>query len=158
MMDFPMLLQEFTAAVETRDGKRLGALFTADGVYHDTFYGEFRGAAAIADMLENRFWRDAEAFRWTMRHPLCDGRQGYAEWTFSYTSKMPESRGVRVVCEGMSRFELENGRIRRYGEIFEGALALSQLGFAAERIAKVLRKWSDQKRALPQAATHLKAQ
>jgi hypothetical protein len=57
----------------------------------------------------------------------------------------------------MSRFELENGRIRRYGEIFEGALALGQLGFAAERIAKVLRKWSDQIRALPQAAIHLKA-
>ena len=29
-----------------------------------TFYGEFEGRDAIADMLEKRFWRDADGFRW----------------------------------------------------------------------------------------------
>ena len=156
-MDFPALLKEFTAAVEAGDGKRLGALFPADGTYHDTFYGEFRGPAAIAEMLENRFWKDAQDFRWSMRHPVCDGKTGYAEWTFSYTSTMADSAGKRVIAEGMSRFALQDGKIQHYGEIFDGALALSQLGFPPERIAKLLRKWNEQRRALPQAAAHLKA-
>ncbi|MEL0091445.1 MAG: nuclear transport factor 2 family protein, partial [Rhodospirillales bacterium] len=61
-MIFSDLLARFTAAVETGDGTELGKLFTLDGVYHDTFYGEFQGPAAIKNMLENHFWRDAEAF------------------------------------------------------------------------------------------------
>jgi hypothetical protein len=44
-LDFAALLKEFTSAAEAGDGKRLGALFTADSIYHDTFYGEFRGPA-----------------------------------------------------------------------------------------------------------------
>jgi len=156
-MDFPAILKEFTAAVEAGDGQRLGALFTAGGTYHDTFYGLFKGPAEIADMLEKRFWKDAESFRWRMRHPVCDGKTGYCEWTFSYASTMPGSRGLRAVCEGMSRFTLEDGKIKAYDEIFDGATALSQLNFPPERIAKVLRKWSAERRALPQAAEHLKA-
>ena len=31
------LLSRFTAAVEAGDGAAFGALFTADGVYHDVF-------------------------------------------------------------------------------------------------------------------------
>ncbi len=154
-MEFAELLKEFSAAVGAGDGKRLGALFTEDGVYHDTFYGEFTGPGAIADMLENYFWRDAEDFRWAMRHPVSDGRNGYAEWTFSYTTKMPENKGTRVVFEGMSRFELRDGKFARYGEVFDGGIALSQLGFVPERMAKVLKRWADEKRALPRAAEHL---
>ena len=156
-MTFDQLLKEFTVAVEAGDGKRLGALFTEDGVYHDTFYGAFKGPAAIAEMLVNRFWRDAEKFKWAMRHPVSDGQNGYAEWTFSYTSKMPDSRGKRVVAEGMSRFALKDGRIQHYGESFDGALALSQLGFPPERLAKLARRWAEEKRALPHAAEHLRA-
>lgn len=156
-MVFPAILKEFTAAVEAGDGKRLGALFTADGTYHDTFYGLFTGPAAIADMLEKFFWKDANAFRWTMRTPVCDGKIGYAAWTFSYSSTMPDSQGARVVAEGMSRFTLEGGKIKAYDEIFDGALALSQLGFPPERIGKLLKKWNAERRALPQAAAHLKA-
>ncbi len=154
-MEFEDMLKEFSAAVEAGDGKRQGALFTGDGVYHDTFYGEFTGPEAIAGMLENRFWRDAEDFRWTMRHPVSDGRNGYAEWTFSYTTKMPENEGTRVVFEGKSRFELRDGKFARYGEVFDGGIALSQLGFAPERMAKVLKRWAGEKRALPRAAEHL---
>ena len=147
--------QDTPAISEAGDGARLGNLFTGEGVYHDTFYGEFRGRAAIADMLENHFWRDAEGFKWEMRHPLSDGALGYAEWTFSYTTKMPRNRGTRVVFEGMSRFRIEGGKFASYDEMFDGGVALVQLGFPPDRLAKVMRKWSEAKRALPHAAAHL---
>ena len=51
-MSFPDLLARFTGAVEAGDGAALAALFTDDGVYHDTFYGAFQGREAIRDMLE----------------------------------------------------------------------------------------------------------
>ena len=72
--EFGKLLTQFTAAVEAADGAALGALFHADGVYTDTFYGAFAGPDAIADMLDNYFHRDAEQFRWDMFEPVCDGR------------------------------------------------------------------------------------
>jgi hypothetical protein len=40
----------------------------------------------------------------------------------------------------MSVFELEGGRIARYREYFDEGLALLQLGFAPESMAKVLRR------------------
>ena len=137
-MDFQALLGRFTAAVEAGDGKRLGALFTEDGVYHDTFYGEFRGPEAIADMLENDFWRDARDFRWEMMEPVQAGDTGYARWLFSYTSRLPEAEGQRILFEGMSRFALEGGLIRHYGEVFDMGIALSQTNFPPERIARIL--------------------
>ena len=74
-MTFDAILSRFTAAVEAGDGTALGALFTQDGIYHDTFYGEFHGPSAIKDMLENHFWRDAEAFR------LFDERPDAGRWS-----------------------------------------------------------------------------
>ncbi len=60
--DFEHLLDRFTSAVEAGDGTALGEIFAAEGTYVDTFYGPFTGRTAIRDMLENHFWRDAEAF------------------------------------------------------------------------------------------------
>ncbi len=141
--DFEDLLDRFSAAVEAGDGTALGELFAADGTYVDTFYGPFTGRAAIRDMLENRFWRDAEAFFWTMRDALCDGRQGYARWRFGYTSRLPESAGRKVAFEGMSRFEIEDGLIRRYDEVFDSGIAFAQLGMPAARIAKIFARFAD---------------
>ena len=137
-MDFEALLGEFTAAVEAGDGRRLAALFTEDGVYHDTFYGEFQGRPAIAEMLEQRFWRDATAFRWDMLQPACEGDRGYARWLFSYESKLAEAKGKRILFEGMSRFALRDGAIRRYDEVFDIGIALSQTHFAPERVARIV--------------------
>ena len=67
---FPALLNRLTKSVETGDGTSLAALFTPGGSYVDTFYGLFEGRDAIADMLENRFWRDAEDFLWDMFEPV----------------------------------------------------------------------------------------
>ncbi len=141
--DFEDLLDRFSAAVEAGDGTALGDVFTPDGTYVDTFYGPFVGRAAIRDMLENRFWRDAEAFSWTMRDALCDGRQGYARWRFGYTSRLAESTGRKVAFDGMSRFEIDGGLIRRYDEVFDSGIAFVQLGMPGERIAKILARFAE---------------
>ena len=65
-MDATALLKEFCSAVERRDGKAFASLFTEDGVYHDVFYGDFRGPAKIAEMVDDWFHRTARDFRWDM--------------------------------------------------------------------------------------------
>ena len=142
-MSFKDLLARFAAAVEAGDGEALAALFTADGVYHDTFYGAFTGRSAIARMLRELFYRDAEAFRWDMYDPVSDGRIGYARWAFSYVSRMTESRGRRAAFAGMSRFVLAGDLIERYDEAFNAGLAFVQLGMAPGRIATILGRMSD---------------
>jgi ketosteroid isomerase-like protein len=155
-MDFAALVTEFTAAVEAGDGTRLARLFTEDGVYHDTFYGEFKGRAAIKDMLEKRFWGDAKAFKWEAYEPVSDGRLGYCGWNFSYTSSQAGSEGRRVVVEGMSRFRLRDGLIEHYGEKLDAGMALAQLDFAPERLAKLFRRWNEAVRAKPALQAHLR--
>lgn len=129
MKDFTGLPRRFTAAIEA-----------GDGVYHDTFYGAFRGHAAIADMLENHFHRDADDFLWDMRDPVFDDGRGYARWVFSYSSRMVESAGKRVVFEGMSCFDLKDGLIRVYDEIFSAGIAFAQLGMDPARSMKILER------------------
>ena len=141
-MDFNPMIAAFTQAVEAGDGTRLAALFTESGVYHDTFYGESVGREAIRAMLEGRFHGDAERFLWEMEKPVCDGSTGYTSWTFSYTSLQPGSAGKRVVFEGMSRFDLEGGLIRRYSEKFDSGMALIQMDFPPERMAKLFNRWN----------------
>jgi len=153
-MDFAAMLKEFSAAVEAGDGKRLAALFTADGVYHDTFYGEFKGAEAIREMLEGKFYRDAERFYWDFYEPVSDAKLGYAKWAFSYTSKMPQSAGKRVAFDGISQFELSGGKIKHYGEIFNSGVAFVQLGLDAARVDKVLRKQADSLKSNPRFKRH----
>src|SRR3546814_18647453 len=99
-MSFTSLLGAFTAAVEAGDGGRLAALFTGDGVYHDTFYGEFTGPASIAEMLEGRFWREATAFGSDIVGPVPAGERGYARRAVSYTQALPEGQGKRGPVEG----------------------------------------------------------
>lgn len=154
-MEFEQLVIEFCAAVEAGDGARLGALFTPEGIYHDTFYGEVKGRAAIASMLEEQFYGHAERFLWEPRDMVCQGRLGYARWLFSYSSTLPESAGRRVAAEGMSCFELEGGLISRYSECFDAGKALVQLGFAPARLEKLLRRWAEQKKREPAMARHL---
>lgn len=141
--DFEKLLARFTRAVEAGDGAALAALFTPDGVYHDTFYGAFAGRAAIRDMLEGHFQRDAERFLWEMLDPVFAGGTGYARWVFSYTSAMPDSAGRRVAFEGMSRFVVADGLIAIYDEVFNAGVGLVQLGMGARRIEKILNRQAD---------------
>ena len=142
-MDFKSLLERMTGAICSGDADGAAACFTPDGVYHDGFYGEFRGRAEIARMVRDLFCRDARDFEWRVSDVVSDGRLGYARYGFSYVSKIPGSEGKRVGFSGISCCELEDGLIRRYGEIFERAPVLVRLGFSDERILKSVKRWAE---------------
>jgi ketosteroid isomerase-like protein len=155
--EFAALLGRFSAAVERDGGTALAALFTEDGIYHDIFYGAFQGRAKIAEMLEDHFWAHGEDYRWEMREPAIAGDIGYAHWTFSFTSKLDEVAGKRILWDGMSRFRLSGGRIAHYKEVFDIAIALSQSEFGADRIARIVARHVDALRSREAGGAHLPA-
>lgn len=152
---FAELLDRFTAAVEAGDGPALGNVFTEDGQYHDVFYGTFTGRAAIAEMLEGRFWRDAEAFKWEMLDPVDDGETGYARWRFSYTAKTPEAKGKRIFMEGVGFFRLKDGLIASYEDYARIGEVLVQLELPGPKALRVLEKMAAAQNAKPEAEPHL---
>ena len=87
-------------------------------------------------------FREGRDYAWRMTSVMGGPQAAAAEWTFAYivTDAVPRSAGRRVRFAGMSVFELEGGRIARYREYFDEGLALLQLGFAPESMAKVLRR------------------
>ena len=139
-MDVSALLKDFTTAVERRDGKGFANLFTEDGVYHDVFYGAFRGREKIAEMIDDWFHRTARDFRWEMFRPVSDGTMLYAYYTFSYVSTLPEAEGKRVGFDGVSIMRLKDGRIAEYREVANVGPGFVDMGFAPERVAKILAK------------------
>ena len=140
--EFRALIGRMTQAICRGDGAVAAACFVTDGIYHDGFYGEFRGREAIRDMVENRFHANACEFSWTLSDALSDGSLAYARYGFSYTSRMPGSAGARVYFAGISQVRLKDGLISRYGEVFDRGTALAQLNFPPERIAKSLARWA----------------
>lgn len=153
-MDQAALLKEFCAAVERRDGKAFAGLFTEDGVYHDVFYGAFAGRRKIAEMIDDWFHRTARDFRWEMFRPVSDGRTLYAYYTFSYVSTLPEAKGRRVGFDGVSIMTLRDGRIAEYREVANAGVGLLEIGFAPERVAKILLKEAVRFKARPEWARH----
>jgi ketosteroid isomerase-like protein len=154
-MNTAALLKEFCAAVERRDGAAFASLFTEDGVYHDVFYGDFTGREKIAGMIDDWFHRTAREFRWEMFRPVSDGRTLYAYYTFSYVSTLPEAQGKRVGFEGVSMMTLRDGKIAEYREVANVGPAFAELGFAPERIAKILGKEGAHLRQQPEWKRHL---
>jgi hypothetical protein len=79
-------------------------------------------------------------YAWTMDTIVETPVRAASEWTFSYvvTEAVPRSAGRRIRFRGMSLFELEGGRIAAYREHVDTGVALLQLGFAPESLAKVL--------------------
>ena len=153
-MDATALLKEFCSAVERRDGKAFASLFTEDGVYHDVFYGDFKGRQKIAEMIDDWFHRTARDFRWEMFRPVSDGTMLYAYYTFSYVSTLPEAKGKRVGFDGVSIMRLHDGKIAEYREVANSAIGLLDIGFAAERVAKILNKEAAHIKARPEWARH----
>jgi ketosteroid isomerase-like protein len=139
---FAALIGRMTQAICAGDAEAAAACFTPEGVYHDGFYGEFKGRAAIVDMLRKHFYADATDFAWSLSDAVSDGKIGYASYRFSYTAKMKGAEGRRVRFEGMSKVRLDGDLIAHYGEVFERAPVLAKLGFADERILKSVRKWA----------------
>jgi steroid delta-isomerase-like uncharacterized protein len=158
------LVERFAEAFNRCDVDGLLACFTEDATYGDLFYGPHIGHAALRGMFE-RMFREGRDYRWQMNSVVMDAHRAAAEWTFSYTATaaVPRSEGRRVRFSGMSVFDLdggdldggdldggdldggdleggdlEGGRIRAYREYADTGVALLQLGFAPESVAKVL--------------------
>jgi len=140
--EFAALVARFGAAATAGDGKGLSACFTEDGTYFDYIYGPHTGRAAIADMLENLFHRDAAEYDWTFYDPAVSGDVGYAHSLSTFISKVPAFAGREVVIDGISRFVLRGRLIAEYHESVNGGVAQSQLGVPPERMAKVMARWS----------------
>ncbi len=155
-MNIPVMLRTFCDAVERREGKAFAALFTEDGVYHDVFYGAFKGRTKIAEMIDDWFYRTATDFRWDMHAPVSDGTTLYARYTFSYRSTLPEARGARAMFEGVAIMTLKNGLIAEYHEVANTATGFVDMNFAPERIAKIMTKQGAALKARPEMARHLK--
>ncbi|MBL8569055.1 MAG: nuclear transport factor 2 family protein [Phreatobacter sp.] len=154
-MDVSAVLKIFCDAVVRRDGKALAGLFAEDGVYHDVFYGAFEGRARIAELIDDWFYRTAEDFRWDMHEPVTDGRILYARYTFSYRSKLPEAEGRRAMFEGVAIMRLQGGLIAEYHEVANTAPAFVDIGFAPERIAKIIGRQGAELKARPEMKHHL---
>jgi ketosteroid isomerase-like protein len=154
-MDVTALLKEFCSAVERRDGKAFASLFTEDGVYHDVFYGAFKGRDRIAEMIDDWFYRTATDFRWDMHAPVSDGHTLYARYTFSYRSTLPEAEGARAMFEGVAIMQLRDGKILEYHEVANTAPAFVDIKFAPERIAKIVAKQGAALKARPEMKRHL---
>ena len=102
------LVERFAEAFNRCDVDGLLACFTEDATYRDLFYGPHEGQAALRGMFERMF-----------------------------------REGRHVLFSGMSAFyldggDLEGGRIRAYREHADTGVALLQLGFSPESLAKVL--------------------
>jgi limonene-1,2-epoxide hydrolase len=149
------LLRAFTSGVEQRNGRAVAALFTEDGRYHDVFYGTFAGRERIAALIDDWFHRDAADFRWDMHAPVSDGRTLYARYVFSYRSTLPGAEPGRVAFEGVAILRLEDGKIVDYSEVANTGPALTRLGFAAERVVKLLRRQDQDLRGRAEAARHV---
>lgn len=154
-MNINAMLRAFCGAVERRDGAAFAALFTEDGVYRDVFYGTFEGREKIAEMIEDRFYRTATDFRWTMHDPVCDGTTLYARYAFSYRSCLPTAEGVRAVFEGVAIMSLRGSMIASYHEIADVGPALTDLNFEPARIAKIMSRRAATLKARPDMRRHL---
>jgi steroid delta-isomerase-like uncharacterized protein len=133
------LVQDFAKAFNARDVDGLLACFTERASYTDNFYGEHVGREKLKAMFE-RMFHEGRDYAWRMDRVVETPATAAAEWTFSYvvSGAVPRSEGRKIRFRGMSLFELEGGRIARYREYFDTGVALLQLGFAPEGLAKVL--------------------
>jgi hypothetical protein len=156
-MNIAAMLRTFCDAAERRDGTAFAALFTEGGVYHDVFYGAFKGRAKIAEMIEDHFYRTASDFRWDMHAPVSDGETLYARYTFSYRSLLPEANGARAMFEGVAIMTLHDGLIADYREVANTAPAFMDMNFAPDRIAKIAARQGAALKARPEMQRHLRS-
>lgn len=146
MNAFENVLNQFRDTAARNDGTAFAALFTPNGTYDDGFFGIHTGRTSIAGML-NRFHEGGRDFWWDFFEPVLDGVRGYARYRFGYRSKLPGIEGKPIAFEGMSRFLFEDGLIADYSEVFDRGVAFSQLGFAPEKIAKLLARFAAEQNA-----------
>lgn len=154
-MEFSELVKRFATAAASGNGEALADLFTPGGTYDDYFFGPSTGRDAIKKMLAH-FGEGGRNFRWEFFDPALSGNTGYASYRFSFDSTRPEAKGARVTFDGIGRFDLEGGRIRRYSEVFDRGMALAQQEFEPERQRKIALKYAAALKARPEWAAHVK--
>ena len=152
---FARLLNDFTLSAESGDGARFAGHFTEDAIYHDYIYGAHKGRADIAHMMQDLFHRDAADYRWEMFDPVFDGIKGYAWSLSSFTSKIEQFKGQRVVIDGMSRFIVRDGLVAEYRQSVNGGVAMTQLGVAPDRMTKVFKRWTGWLKERPETLDYL---
>lgn len=153
--EFAGLLNEFTVSAGSGDGARFARHFTEDAIYYDYIYGAHKGRADIAHMMQDLFHRDAADYRWEMFDPVFDGIKGYAWSLSSFTSKIEQFKGQRVVIDGMSRFIMRDGLVAEYRESVNGGVAMAQLGVAPDRMTKVFKRWTGWLKERPETLDYL---
>jgi steroid delta-isomerase-like uncharacterized protein len=133
------VVRDFEKAFNRQDVDALLACFTERATYRDNFYGEHVGKDSLRSMFQ-RMFREGHDYHWSMDVVVESPTTATAEWTFSYvvSEAVPRSVGRKIRFNGMSVFELEAGRIARYREYFDTGVALLQLGFGPDSMAKVL--------------------
>ena len=89
-----------------------------------------------------------------MLEPVTDGDTLYARYAFSYISTLPEAQGRRVGFEGVSIMKLRDDLISEYREVANVGPALVALGFAPERVCKILAREGKRLRDAPEMALH----
>ncbi|MBX9591436.1 MAG: nuclear transport factor 2 family protein [Hyphomonadaceae bacterium] len=153
-MEFSELVTRFAAAAASGNGEALADLFTSDGTYDDYFFGPHTGRKAIKRMLAH-FSDGGHNFRWEFFDAVRSGAIGYASYRFSFDSKRPEAKGVRVMFDGVGRFDLAGDRIRRYSEVFDRGMALAQQAFEPEHLRKIGLKYATSLKDRPEWKAHL---
>ena len=153
-MTFALLISDMIEAACRGDGAGLAACFAPDGVYHDVFYGSFRGRAEIAHMIEEYFHRDGGEFRWDVHDPVEAEGTGYARYVFSYRSRLKGCEGRRAVFEGVAICRLRGGLIADYREVANAATGLSLMGFDDARLARFVARQAAELTARDEAAAH----
>lgn len=146
-MDTDAMLKEFRRSVEARDGKAFAKLFTEDGVYHDVFYGAFKGHAKIAEMIDDWFYRTAKDFRWAMHDPVSDGTTLYVRRTRDvrgrgdHETSRRQDRRLSRGCEyraGLHRSEVCAGAHRQ--DFFKAGGGVESASGDAEAFEGVIRR------------------
>ena len=67
-----------------------------------------------------------------------------------------EDRAVQINFGDLAgRFELDEGRITRYSEVFDRGMALAQVGFTPERLKKIGLRYAEELKRLPAIRPHL---
>lgn len=153
-MAFAELITRMTQAACKGDGAAVAACFTPDGVYHDVFYGAFRGED-IATMITDYFHRDAENFRWDVHHPLSDGQMGMARYVFSFDSKLEGREGRRAIFEGVAICALKDGLIQSYTEVADSMTGQHLMGFSDEKMLRFIDRQTKALAERPEAKGHL---
>jgi ketosteroid isomerase-like protein len=148
------LLDGIANGVEVGDGKAVAAQFTEDGTYHDVFYGAFTGRPKIVEMVEKIFHRDGADFRWDFHDPVDDGTTGYARYVFSFASKLSGMEGKRAMFEGVAVLRLNDGLIHEYREVADATVGLHLLGFAPERLDKIIGRAAEELTGRDEAKRH----